>query len=272
MVMKAETDINWQDYVAIVVRRRWLLILPAVVIVLVSMAVGFSMPKLYRAETVLLVQDSKVMNPLIQGMAVSSPVAVRMRIVQQELLGWTSLSRLVHELGLDKNIQTPGQLDALVRKLKKGIGVSGGKGNLLALSYTSEDPALAQKILNTVTDIYIQRNVESQTAEAETAIRFIESEMAGYQKQMEASDQALREFKELYTMQMPVAAQLNQQVIGLQVQLAQLLVENTEEHPTVVQVRRQIADLKQQRNDEIKRVILEAVGRGKPEISADVAK
>lgn len=258
----SEPQVSWQDYLAIIIRRRRYVIVPCVAVVAIAMAIGFSLPKIYRAETILLIQDPKIMNPLIQGMAVSSPVAVRMRLVQEELLGWTSLSRLVRQLGLDKHAQTPASFESLIKKLNRDIVVSAGKGNLLGLSYINTNPALAQTVLNTITNIYIQRNVESQTAEAETAIRFIESEMAIYKTKLEEAERVLREFKELYAMEMPVATQLNHQIIALQVQLAHLLVENTEQHPVVVQVRRQIQELKQTRNEEIKRVIAAAIARG----------
>jgi len=117
----------------------------------------------------------------------------------------------------------------------------------------------------------MERNVESQNSETETAISVIEGEMAVYKKELEDSERALREFKELYVMQMPVATQLNQQTIDLEVSLAQLLVENTEAHPTVIQVKQRIKDLKQKRNEEIKRVITTALAKGHdPEVYRDL--
>src|SRR3990167_5407510 len=118
-----ETPINWQDYLAVVIRRQWFVVVPCAVIVAATMITGFLMPRIYRSETVLLVQDTKIMNPLIQGMAVASPVEARMRIVQEEILGWTSLSRLVHELGLDKGADSPRAFEALIGKLRSDIVV-----------------------------------------------------------------------------------------------------------------------------------------------------
>ena len=111
--------------------------------------------------------------------------------------------------------------------LRSDIVVSDRRDNLLGLAYSSPDPALAQKLLNKVTEIYIQRSLQNQAAEADIAIRVIDSEMEVYRTKLEASERALREFKELYAMEMPVAMSLNDQVIQLEVLLAQLLVENT---------------------------------------------
>ena len=272
-MIAGETRITWQDYLAVVVRRRWYFVVPCVATVSIAMAVGVTLPRIYRTETVLLLEDPKIMNPLMQGMAIASPVETRMRIVQEELLGWTSLSRLVHELGLDQGATDPEAFEGLVKKLQKDITVMMRAGNLISLAYTNPNPELAQRVLNTVTSIYIQRSVESQTAEAETAIKFIESEMEVYRKKLEESERSLRDFKELHATEMPVATQLNNQIVALEVQLAQLLVENTEEHPTVLQIRRQVHELKQRRNEEIKRVITASIAKGRnPEIYQDLLK
>lgn len=272
-MLQSETPIGWQDYVAIIVRRRWFFTVPCVTIVVVSLLVGLVLPKVYRAETVLLVQDKQIINPLIQGLAVSTPIAERLRVLREELLSWTSLSRLVHELQLDTHAKAALEFERLIKRLQRTIDVRMRGRDLIAIAYEDRDPKRAQTLVNTITHIYMERNIESQSGEAETAISFLENEMMVYEKKLEDSERALREFKELYAMQMPVATQLNQQIIQLEVTLAQLLIENTEEHPTVVQTTRRIAELKQKRNDEIRRVLATAVAKGQdPVLYADLAK
>lgn len=272
-MISTETQIGWQDYLAIILRRRLHFAIPCVAITVVALISGLFMEKIYRAETVLLVQDQNVANPLISGLAVSTPVGERLRTLREEILSWTSLSRLVNELELDKNAKTPSMFEALIKRMQDDIGVRMRGSNLISVSFEDPDPKLAQRLVNTITTIYMDRNVESQNAETETAITVIESEMAVYKKQLEDSERALREFKELYVLQMPVASQLNEQIIELEVALAQLLVENTEEHPTVLSVRQRIYDLKRKRNEELRKVITEALMQGhNPDLYHDLAK
>src|SRR3989338_979670 len=212
----SETPINWQDYLAVVIRRKLFVVVPCAVIVAATMTTGFFLPKIYRSETVLLVQDPKIMNPLFQGMTVASPVEARMRIVQEELLGWSSLSRLVKEMGLDRHATSPAAFESVIKSLQRDIEVTGKAGGLIRLAYDNPDPALAQRTLNTVTNIYVRRNMEASYAEADTAIQFIGSEMAVYKQKLEASEQALREFRELYVVDMPEATQIKRQAIALQ--------------------------------------------------------
>lgn len=272
-MIQSETQIGWQDYLAIILRRRWFFAVPCIAIIVVSLIVGLFLQKIYRADTILMVQDQQVINPLIAGLAVSTPVGERMRVLREELLSWSSLSRLAHEMEMDRPAKHPYQFEQLIKRLQKNIIVGMRGRDLVMISYEDPNPELAQRLVNTITSIYLDRNVESQSAEAGTAISFLESELAVYQKTLEGVERALREFKELYVMQMPVATQLNEQVVRMEVSLAQLLVENTEQHPTVFQLRRQIEDLKNTRNQEIRRVIATALAKGAdPKIYEDLAQ
>lgn len=186
----------------------------------------------------------------------------RLRTLREEILGWTSLSRLVNELKLARRINNPVGFERLIKELQQQVEVRMRGRELLVISYEHQNPKLAQQLVSTISSIVIDRNTKAQTAEAGTAISFIEGEMGVYQKKLEDSEAALRQFKELYEMQMPVATELNRQIINLEVSLAALLVENTEQHPRVVETRHRIADLKAKRNEEIKRVISQAISQG----------
>jgi len=272
-MIQSDTPIGWQDYLTILLRRKWFFILPCAGIVAISLIIGMCLTRIYRAETVLMIENQQVINPLIQGLAVSTSMGQRLRTLREELLSWTSLSRLVHELGMDRNAQNPAAFESLVRRIQQTIIVRMRGDSLVSISYEDENPELAQRVVNTITQIYMDRSLEDQSADAQTAIRFLNSEMGVYQKKLEDSERALREFKELYVMQMPVATELNQQVIDLEVLLARLLVENTELHPRVIDTQRQIGELKRKRNEEIKRVISSALSQGRdPQLYADLAK
>ena len=266
-------QIGWQDYLAIILRRRWYFLLPCVGIVALALLVGFVMPRVYRAETVILAQEPNIMNPLINGLAVSTPVGERLRTLREEILGWTSLSRLVHELKLDRRTKNPVAFERRIKDLQQQIEVNLRGRDLIRISYEDTDPKLAQQVVNTISTIFLERNLASQASETDTAINFLNHELDGYKKKLEDSERTLRDFKELYATDMPVATELNAQIVQLQVQLAQLLIENTEEHPTVIETRRRVQELKERRNAEVKRFIATAVARGQdPGLSQDVLR
>ena len=262
MIQSSEAQIGWQDYLAIILRRRWFFLVPCVLIVVVSLFVGMFLPKIFRAETIILVQEENIINPLIQGLAVSTPVQERLKTLKEEILSWTSLSRLSHDLKLDQRAKSPAAFEKLIKQLQKDISVSMNGRDVIRISYEHEDPKLAQQLVNTVSTVFLERNMMAQSAESETAIAFIRSEMDVYKEKLETSERALRDFKEIFVTQMPVAVELNNQIIDLEVSLSRLLIENTEDHPAVRDTRRRLVQLKAKRNEELKRFIASAISRG----------
>jgi polysaccharide biosynthesis transport protein len=212
----------------------------------------FFLQKIYRAETALLVRDEEILNPLISGLAISPSLSSRLRTLREELLSWQRLTLLVEQLKLDKEAKSPLDYERLIKNLRDNISVKMGGTQIITISFDGPQPKLAQNIVQTLSDIIIGGTITSQSVEASSAIRFIDDQLAGYRKKLEESEDNLRKFRELYSSTLPVATQMNQQLVNLKMELNNLLVENTEEHPRVIQTKQMIDALENQRDQQMK--------------------
>lgn len=219
-----------------------------IVSVVIALLMAFTLPKIYRAETVLLVESETILNPLIRGLAISPSMRARMSTLREELLSWERLTLLIEKLVLDKKAITPIQRDRLIRNLRKKIDIKLRGADMITISYEGPDPKKAQLIVKTLADIIIGGNITSADLEANSAIRFIDDQLETYRVKLEESENALREFREVYMSSLPIATRLNEQLVALKMELNQLLVDNTEAHPRVIQVRNMIGQLEQQRD------------------------
>ncbi len=247
-----ESKFEWRKYLDMGIRHKWLIIIPAVMGLIIATVVAFSLPKLYEASTLILVENKQMLEPLVQGLAVSTNVRERLNILREEILSWPRLMQLVEKLELDQDIKSPSQYESLIKRLKGAIKVEMQKNqNVILISYEDTTPLNAQNVVRTISDILIERNVTSQSTEANDAIDFIERQLEEYQEKLEDSESELRKFQEVYTYSLPVAARVNQHVVDLEMQLNMLLVDNTEQHPAVIALRKQIAQLKGERKKEL---------------------
>ena len=210
--------------------------------------------KIYRAETALLVQDEEILKPLIAGLAIAPSVAARLRSLREELISWQRLTLLVEQLKLDKEYnKNPLEYERLIKRLRDKISIKMGGSQIITVSFESPDPKRAQDIVQTLSDIILGGTLTSQKLEASSAIRFIDEQLTAYRTKLEKSEEQLREFREVYSSTLPVATQTNAQLVGLKLELNNLLIENTEEHPRVIQTRKQIEALENQRNDQMRK-------------------
>jgi len=219
----------------------------------------FFMTKIYRSDTALLIRDEEILNPLISGLAIAPSTISRLRTLKEELLSWQRLTLLVEQLKLDKEVKNPLEYEKLIKSLRSNIAVKMGGSQIITVSFEGPDPKRAQNIVQTLADIIIGGTLTSQKVETSSAIRFINEQLESYRKTLEKSEEELRKFREIYASTLPVATQMNEQLVNLKLQLNNLLIENTEEHPAVIQTRKQIAALEDQRDIQMRKAKAEGV-------------
>lgn len=206
------------DYLNIVFRRKWLIIIPVLIGLIGGIVAGNTLPKIYAASALILVEEGKVINPIIQGIAVSTSVAQRLSMLREQILGWDRVMQLIKTLQLDKGIKNQWEFEGLVRKLRRNIRVTLRGQNLITIGYEGKDPLEAQKIVKSTVDIFISENMRLQTKEAENAIDFINDQVALYQKKLKQAE-----------------------IAGMDEQLKKLLVDSTNKHPMVIELRKKMA-------------------------------
>jgi len=214
-------------YAKIFFRRKWLLLIPAVVGIIVGIVTGALLPKIYESYSVVMIEEEKTLNPLISGLAVSADVVGRMRNIREQILGWNSLVQLVERLGLARDIKSQYEFEKLVLELRRKISVRMQGPNLIKISYTSAKPAEAKKVVQTVNDIFVEENMKAQNKESSIAIEFLKDQIKVYRRKIKEAE----------------IAQMSDK-------LDDLLIDSTESHPLVIDYRRKIADMKAQLQEE----------------------
>lgn len=209
------------DYLKIFFRRKWLIIIPAVVGLVSGIIAGNVLPKAYKASTLILVEEGRVINPLINGLAVSTSMAQRLNVLREQILGWDRMLQLIKALNLAKDVRSQEQFEALVKRLRRHIDVTLKGQNLITISYEGSDRVEAHNIVKTITDIFIAENLRQQNKETDDAVNFINEEVVLYQKKLKQSE-----------------------IAEMEDQLKKLLVDSTERHPIVVELKRKIAQAK----------------------------
>lgn len=205
------------DYVKTIFRRKWFIIIPTVIGLVGGLISGNVLPKVYESSTLILIEEGRIINPLIQGIAVSTSIAQRTAVLREQIVGWDRLLQLIKTLNLAKDVRTQLQFEELVKKLRKNIYVELRGTNIVRILDRSKDPADAQNIVKTITEIFISENLRQQNRETDDAISFINDQLALYQKKLKESE-----------------------IAAMSDQLNKLMIDSTPKHPLVVELRKKI--------------------------------
>jgi len=222
MKSSEEISISPINYMKIFFRRKELVLIPIIIGLVLGACTGILLPKQYKSETIILVQEGKTDNPLFNELAISTTVEQRLVGIRETILGWNSLTELVKRLNLDKNVRTKAEFEDLIMRIRKNIKIQLRGGNILRLVYVDRDPEQTQAVVKNITDIFINKNIQAQNQETSEAISFIEEQLQVYLGKIKSAE-----------------------IAQLQDQLDTLLLDSTEKHPLVQELTTQIAARKE---------------------------
>lgn len=216
-------QVNLVGYLQIFLRRKWFFVIPLAAGLCVGFLVANALPKIYESYTVMLVQEEKYDNPIISGLAISTTAAQRLSNLREQILGWNRLVKLAEKLNLTKDIKNQQQFENLILgDLRKNIIVNMRGPSLVRIAFQGKNPDLVQLTVKTITDIFIEENVTAQNQESDIAVIFLEEQLKVYQNKIKESE-----------------------IASLEDQLKSLLVDSTEDHPLVRDLKAKIANVKE---------------------------
>jgi len=211
-------EMSPMNYLKIFFRRKEIIIIPTFIGLVIGVCAGILLPKQYQSSTLLLVEEGKTDNPLFDKLAVSTTVQQRISTIRESMLGWNSLVKLVRRLNMDKDVKTPREFEDLIQGIKDNAKITMKGPNIIDLAYSGRDPELTQAVVKTITEIFIERNVEVQNQETSDAIVFIEEQLKLYRGKIKSAE-----------------------IAQLKDELKTLMLDATEFHPKVKELKDQIS-------------------------------
>ena len=85
--------------IEIVLRRRWFIIIPFCVSIIIGAYFAITLPRLYQAETLILVEAQRVPTNYVQSL-VSIDINARISTISQQILSRTNIEKIIKEFKL----------------------------------------------------------------------------------------------------------------------------------------------------------------------------
>jgi len=208
--------------IEIALRRRWFLILPFCLAMLVGITLVVVFPKTYTAQTLILVQPQRVPNTYVQSI-VTDELSDRIRTISQQILSRTNLQKIITDFDLFKdeasaNMLLDDQIDNLRRRIV--IDVSNpspsrtGTGTAsFTISFRGPDPSLVARVTNSLARYFIDENLKVREAQAMGTSAFLEDELAAMRQRLEQVEQKMKDYRELNMGALPEQLESNLRIL-----------------------------------------------------------
>ncbi len=236
------------DYLHVFRRRKWWLVTPILLSVVVGIVLVQVLPKEYRSTATLAVA-APVVSPNLVSQTTQLDNQERLRALSQQLVSTQILSRVVQEEGLGSASD-----ERLIGRVRSAItiGVPEPVANVneprrldaFLVSYGDPDAGRAQSVANRLVNVFVDENSRRRAANAEGTSSFLSAQLKASQERLSALEATLRESKESYMGQLPEQTQANLSTLsGLRQQLEANATALRGEQDRLSMIERQIEGL-----------------------------
>jgi polysaccharide chain length determinant protein (PEP-CTERM system associated) len=190
-------------------RRRYLIIVPILVLPVLGAVLGSVAPRSYEARMSVLVQDPQRFNPFMTDLTVRSNLRDRMDGLKALLTSRHVLLGVAEDIGLVGRGAPEAAQAWAVSSLAAAVSVTLIGQEMVELRYRARSPDGMDEVLRRIGERFIERVRGPEDTSLRESVVFLERQAAESQSELDAAESALSAFKSRNASQLPDLRQAN---------------------------------------------------------------
>ena len=217
-------NLKINQYVEMVLRGRWYIIISFCMAMLMGIYLAITLPRVYEAGTLILVEPQRVPSNYVQSV-VSSDLAERIGAISQQIMSRSNLEKIINEFKLFSEPEygkmfMEDKLENLRKRISTRITHARGGADAFSISFKGSQPERVMKIANALSTYVINENLKVREAQAMGTSNFLDNELNTMRKRLEAVEETLKNYRKQYMGELPEQLETNLNILDrLQVQI-----------------------------------------------------
>ena len=207
---------NIDDYVEILRRRIWYLVIPFLLIMIGTVLYATFAPRIYKASTMILVTPQKVPEDFVRS-TVTSGIEERLQSIAQEVMSRTRLEQVISELRLYQNESKKLTREEVVALMQKDIKVElpskRSEKGYFSIGFTGKDPNTVTTVANRLASLFIEENLKLREQQAVGTTEFLASELTAKKAKLEELEAAVTQYKKQHMGELPEQRDANLRIL-----------------------------------------------------------
>ena len=224
-MQKSAKSLKPEELINLVIKRRWIIIIPFCLSMLIGIYKAFTLPRIYSATTLILVEPQRVPNDYVRPV-VSTDIGSRISSIQEQVMSRTNIEKIIDEFNLFSGSQyQKGYMEDKILSVQDCISLnvtrSRHSADTFSISFRDSDPEKAMRITNALATYFINENLKVREAQAVGTSSFLDGELKSIRQKLVAQESKLKEYREEYMGGLPEQLQSNLRILDrLQEQLS----------------------------------------------------
>ncbi|MGI9493677.1 MAG: XrtA system polysaccharide chain length determinant [Geminicoccaceae bacterium] len=175
-------------HLAAISRFRWHGLCVAWLVCLVGWLALAAIPDRYVAKARIYIDTETILGPLMKGLAVSPDFDHQVEMMRRTLLSVPNIQELIRMTDLDHTVHSDLERVELIEVLSRSIRVRTEGASLFEVSYQNEDPRLAQRVVDSILQIFVEQNLGHSQQDVEDAREFIDKQIVDYEEKLREAE------------------------------------------------------------------------------------
>jgi len=225
-------------------RYRWHALGVAWLVCALGWLVIYLTPDTYEARARFYLDATSALEPFVRNLSVGMDIDQQVDLVKQVVLGREALLAVARETDMDIQAKNPGEVDAMLEKLRAGIQLTGGgpsrieygqRDRNFEIAFRDVDRQRAVHVVQIVLNSFMENTLTKRSAGFQSAQDFLKKQIHEQEQRLASAENALAEFKRRNIDNLP--AQETSYIGGLQAEMTEL--QNLRSQLHVLESRRQ---------------------------------
>ena len=206
-----------RDYLDILWRRKYWIVIPAIILMIGTVVFTYSLPESFKSEGLILIESQEIPQDLIRT-TVTSYADQRIEVIKQRLLTTNRIMEVVEKHNLYPEQRKSSPITApIVELFKNNVSVdiiqanvtdpASGRAKRASIAFTvsfmDQSPQKAQQVANELVTEFLNENARARTDRAEDTTQFLKLEGDRMQKEIQQTEKEIAEFRDQYSDSLP---------------------------------------------------------------------
>jgi succinoglycan biosynthesis transport protein ExoP len=237
MMPNETADIGY--YLSILKSRKRYFIIPALVVLVVSILVARLLPSIYESSSTILIEEQQIPPEFVRS-TVTGFADQRIQSLTQQILSRVKLWEIIQQFNLYSDLREKRTREEITEEMRENIKldtisaeVAGQKGGrksnqaavtiAFSIAYRGKHPGTVQKVSGTLASLYLEQNLKTREAQAQSTTQFLEAELKQLQERIKVQGDSITAFKGQHEGLLPEQQPFNrEQAARLEMDIKQL--------------------------------------------------
>jgi len=209
-----------EDIIKILLRRRWYIIIPFCLSMIVGIYLVLTLPKIYSAETLVLLQVQRVNTEFVRPIT-SADIDAMVNTISQQILSRSHLKKIINEFELFSGPKFKNMFwGDKIADMRKRILISVKRSadyrrgiESFVISFKGKDPEVVMKVTNALAKNFISENLKIRETYTKSTSESFDKELSTLKERLRESQQSLKDFRKTYSGGLPEQLETNLRTI-----------------------------------------------------------